>query len=659
MRLSHALAGLALFATGAAVALGPLSPTLVVDKSGDWRQVCPGCRRSGGTREGLAMPRESLVHLHELDGRQRALELWLSAREAPVTVDVAPAPDAPALLSVRLGPLPQRVAIPLNGRETDLDLWLRAGGQGGLPTLLHKVVLVRTAGLRERIVQWLPAAISTLLWVWLVGRLPLPLGFAYAVVALGVAALAALTLSDPLALLEARVGPRERVQTLLLALLAVSAVWRPPSRWLAFPALAAASWSLFLPSARNGLVSDDFLWLRTWTLSDVASTYIGQEDPSGRSNVYYRPLSSTAHAIDSWVWGDHVSGFHVTNLLLHPIVCYAGFALLLRLGLGERAAWLGAMAWAIHPMSASAVAWTSQRTDLIVSFFYVSALAVVLSAWGRRAWPALVPAVLALGSKELAISLPVVAGLLVWFVLPPEEQRGRVRTLVALALLALAHVTWWIFLFPTVAGIRVFGGAARPAAAGPAFLLPRRLVELLSSIAWPLGYQAWWSERLHDWTPANWAGAIAFPLLIVWLYRCPQCRQAPAGVASRLALAWPLVVALPLFGVRLLDFYRLGLLPCFSIALLAGAVARHLEHGGERRPLLLAAALAAWLAPLTLETAREWGPGGFYYEMSLDLEREGPEWQADLSPTARTRFLSQLGLRDHLRDVGERLATER
>jgi hypothetical protein len=45
--------------------------------------------------------------------------------------------------------------------------------------------------------------------------------------------------------------------------------------------------------------------------------------------------------------------------------------------------------------------------------------------------------------------------------------------------------------------------------------------------------------------------------------------------------------------------------------------------------------------------------------MSLDLEREGPEWQADLSPAARTRFLGQLGLRDHLRDVGERLATER
>jgi hypothetical protein len=86
-----------------------------------------------------------------------------------------------------------------------------------------------------------------------------------------------------------------------------------------------------------------------------------------------------------------VAGYHVTNLVLLALVGAAALLLLEGLGLSRRAALLGALAWIVHPMAASAVAWASQRTDLIVSFFYLSTLVVLLSPLGARGWPALLP----------------------------------------------------------------------------------------------------------------------------------------------------------------------------------------------------------------------------------------------------------------------------
>src|SRR6185295_14854278 len=209
-------------------------------------------------------------------------------------------------------------------------------------------------------------------------------------------------LHDPAALLEMKAGPRERAQIALVALLAVAALWRPPGRRLACAAIALAGGLLYLPTAGHGLVSDDFLWAREWSLADVASAFVGPEDPSGASNLYYRPLSTLSHATDAWIWGDHVPGYHLTNLALLALVGAAAFLLLQRLSLSPRAALLGALAWIVHPMASSAVAWASQRTDLIVSFFYLSALVLLLSPLGAHGWPPVVAALLALGSKEIA-----------------------------------------------------------------------------------------------------------------------------------------------------------------------------------------------------------------------------------------------------------------
>lgn len=655
MSRGRLLAALLLVAVGASIALGPLSPTVVVDGTGDWRQVCLGCRRGGGAGDALVVAREALVHLHGLDGRQQSLELSLSARQQSVELDVAASHAGAPLLTARIGPAPERLRVPLAGAERQLDLWLHARASKGLPLRLHRVVLARSASPFDRLVQWLPLLGGLTAFLLLLRR-PLPLALLLAVVVMACTALAAFALHDPLGLLELRPGRQRLAQTALVAVLACGALWRPPGRRLALATLAATSWLLFLPTARSGLVSDDFLWARRWTLSDVASTFVGPEDPSGKSNVYYRPIPSTVHAVDSWVWGDFVAGYHLTNMLLHPLAGAAALLLLERLGLGRRAALAGALAWAVHPMSASAVSWVSQRTDLLVSCFYLSALLLLLSPLGRRIWPPLVAATLALGSKELAISLPAVAGVSVWLFLPPAERRSRVAALLALCLLAVAHVTWWVYLFPEVAGGRVFGGgpAPPPGDASPGLL--RGLAEAMASVAWPVGYEKWWKMRLDPLSPATLLACAAIPLVALWLRRCSACGRRSAGAAAAFSVVWVPLVSLPLFGIRLVDLYRLGFMPAFAFALAAAAVFAHLEHGGAWRPVPLFGVLVAWLAPLALGTAAQWGPGGFYYEMSLTLERRlGGQWVTGLSPLALDLYTHQLAASDHVLAAGERL----
>ena len=451
-----------------------LDAKVVIDRDADWREVCLGCRRSGGSGDALAVSRLALVHLHGLSGRAGTLELTLSAPGSPVALDVARSPDEAPLIQTKLGESPQPIRSALAPGQRDVDVWLRASSAHGLPMLLHRLVLEREARAMDRVLQILPLGVGLAVLFLLARRQPLGIALVFALASLAAAVLAVQVLHDPVALLELKAGPRQRAQIGLAALVAVAALWRPPGRLLAFASLALAGALLYLPTAGHGLVSDDFLWAREWSVADVASTFVGPEDPSGESNLYYRPLSALSHATDAWIWGDRVAGYHVheprrcSRWWAPPPCCsWRG------LGLSRRAALLGALAWIVHPMAASAVAWASQRTDLIVSLFYLSTLAVLLSPLGARGWPALLPALLALGSKEIAISLPAMATLVVWLVLPAEERRPRLRALGALWGLALVYLAWWVWLFPDKATAKLFAEAPRAGRAPASGARPR------------------------------------------------------------------------------------------------------------------------------------------------------------------------------------------
>ena len=655
-RVGLLLASLVVTLAGLAAARVALDRKVVIDRNAEWREVCLGCRRAGGTADALAVSRLALIHLHGLSGREATLDLMLSAPASPVALAVARSPDAAPVLQVRLGESPQRIRLNLVAGEHDVDVWLRATSTHGLPLLLQRVVLEREARASDRLLQVVPVGVGLAVLLLLARRLPVGIALAFALASLACAVLAIQALHDPVALLELKAAPRQRAQTALLALLAVAALWRTPGRPLAFMTLALAGWLLFLPTARHGLVSDDFLWAREWTLADVASSFVGPEDPTGASNTYYRPLSTLSHAMDAWIWGDRVAGYHVTNLLLLALVSAAALLLLERLGLARRAALLGALAWTVHPMAASAVAWASQRTDLIVSLFYLSSLALLLSPLGTRGWPPLVPALLALGSKEIAITLPAVATLAVWLALPGEERRERLRALAALWGLALSYLVWWVYLFPDKALAKLFPEPRR--ANEPGIGLARSIADIYTQVFAPLGYERWWN-RVAPVAPVRFGVVVAVALLVFLAWRLVRNRSRHPWAAAALSVAWPGLVCLPLFGIGLVDAYRLGFLLCFAFAVAAAAAGHALEKRNARLILVAAVVVLVWLAPLALEAADEWGPGGFYYEMSLSLTRRGEDWLAVFAPRGRAQFWAEYEAREHVLEAWKLIDPER
>ena len=131
----------------------------------------------------------------------------------------------------------------------------------------------------------------------------------------------------------------------------------------------------------------------------------------------YRPIVTLSIFIDFLIFHLNSWGYHLTNLIL-----YALCAILISLTtleatgrMGNRAGALPAI-WAgllfcVYPLHAESVSWIIGRVDIIATLFYIGSLFLFLryrlTGVKRLSVWSLIAFVLALASKEIAISLPV------------------------------------------------------------------------------------------------------------------------------------------------------------------------------------------------------------------------------------------------------------
>ena len=150
-------------------------------------------------------------------------------------------------------------------------------------------------------------------------------------------------------------------------------------------------------------------------------------------NEQYRPLVRLSMWLN-WQLSQDATAFHWTNLILH-LGNTAALFLLLRLLFDRPApALVGATAFALHPIHSTNVLFVLGRPDLLFSLFYLAALLLFLLHWRRSGARtilvlSLLLFVLALASKEMAISLPV---LLLAMTIVLGEGTARARATSAL-----------------------------------------------------------------------------------------------------------------------------------------------------------------------------------------------------------------------------------
>jgi tetratricopeptide (TPR) repeat protein len=409
---------------------------------------------------------------------------------------------------------------------------------------------------------------------------------------------------------------RKRASEAIQTKPAASSLWVLPVFFLGLLALYA-------PALTGGWLWDDAGHITPYAQSLGGLWRIWTE--LGATQQYY-PLVHSTFWLQSHLWGESTLGYHVLNVGLHAISAYLILRIAQRL---EIPGALGAAVFfAVHPVHVESVAWISELKNTMSLALYLGALYVYLR-FDRSRTPrdyaiALVLFVLALLSKTVTATLPVVLLIVIWW------KRGNIRWR------ADARPLLPFFVLGTAAGLltawveRHFSGAAGAE------------------------YDLTFAERLLLAARAAWfyAAKLVAPVHLTFVYPRWQVSAAepvqfifPAMLVIMLIALWFLrrrsrapLAAVLLFGAAL--FPALGFVDVYPFRY--SYVADHFQYHASIALIVLAAAgiarfakqhaiaafaiIAVPLAVLTSLQSREYRSGEALYRATL--ERNPNAWMA-------------------------------
>ncbi len=261
-------------------------------------------------------------------------------------------------------------------------------------------------------------------------------------------------------------------------------------RFLPTLAIAVVSVAVYLPGLPGEFVYDDHRLIADndglkrpfdWRRSVLRDYYASDIDRIGLG--YYRPVALLSNELDYRRSGGSPAAFHATNIAIHAACTMLVAALAAGLlGVGP-AAWSAALLFAVTPVHAETVAFISGRVDSLAALFGLLALLCHLAANASKT-----PAVwrvgagaawlLSLGSKEMAITVPVVALL----VETSEEGWPGGRRMLERLPRYLPYVLAWIVYLPL--RMAALGSLMPPSARGASLAIARPPVVVGSYVAW-------------------------------------------------------------------------------------------------------------------------------------------------------------------------------
>ena len=141
-----------------------------------------------------------------------------------------------------------------------------------------------------------------------------------------------------------------------------------------------------------------------------------------------RPLLQATFAINHYLSGMDVRGYHIFNLLLHLLVISELFVFVQLLSKNTTLALISASLFAFHPIHTGAVTYIASRSSVMVTAFYLASFIFFVKAKGKHK-PiyyiySLIFFILGFGVKETIVTLPVMIGIYLW-----AWHRGRLTDL--------------------------------------------------------------------------------------------------------------------------------------------------------------------------------------------------------------------------------------
>lgn len=370
-----------------------------------------------------------------------------------------------------------------------------------------------------------------------------------------------------------------------------------PAHWMALSLLCLATAAIYGHTLDVPLVFDDVanieqnaaLDVETLSWSELAEAAWGSRDND-------RPLAYASFALNHALFGRDLAAYHVVNIGIHlaaGIVVY--FLTLVTLSLGVASdqsndsrrlsrwgALVAAAVFLVHPLQTQAVTYTVQRMTSLAALFYL--LALLLYAVGRQQknrpvrvvlWlVALVSWILALGSKQIAATLPVAILLYeLYFFRELSWQRSRRRLAWLLVPAAAVLGVVAAYYVDGDLGSRLERGyALRDFTLGERLMTqPRVVVHYLSLIVFPSPARL---SLLHsiETSRSLYEPATAAALLFVITLAAMAVMSARRWRWLSFAIAWFLVhlaIESTVLPLEMIYEHRLYL-PLFGFALLGG-----------------------------------------------------------------------------------------
>lgn len=151
-------------------------------------------------------------------------------------------------------------------------------------------------------------------------------------------------------------------------------------------------------------------YIKDWSyLTEIFTSSL--KTSGGEATNFYRPIQVFTYLIDYSLWQLNVTGYHLTNVLLHILVALGIYWLIQILFANRFLSFLTALFFVVHPIHTEAVAYISGRADLLAAFFMLSCFILYLKNLdAKRVTLTILMSlsyVLALLSRENSLILPV------------------------------------------------------------------------------------------------------------------------------------------------------------------------------------------------------------------------------------------------------------
>jgi len=355
----------------------------------------------------------------------------------------------------------------------------------------------------------------------------------------------------------------------------------------------------------------------------------------------YRPVVTVSYYVDHLFWRLNPAGYHLTSLVVHTLAAIAVYALVLTLVKRFSFAVAAAAVLVVHPVSTEAVVSPGFREDLFTGLFYFTAVSLFIAfnrARGRRGHCfyalCVISYLLALFSKEMALSLPLLVLAVIWTV---PSARGWKRSLLWPRWAGLCAVT---VLYALVRFVLLSNPAAPHAeypAAGIAanvLTMARVFISYVRELFFPIGLSAEYAIAPASAGDSRGLAAAAALLVIIALALWKRWRWpvVSLGVLWFFIALIPVANIVPLYNIKADRYLYIPLAGfCLFLGACGAALAERADKPFTQRLPIWALSLAVialallagfrasdWRSPVALwNQVLERNPGSFRAHINL------------------------------------------